>query len=382
MKVFSFSFFFLFLLFKPSHQTTNDSLTYTNPRLLKAFKALEAWKHHITSDPNQITSSWYGLHVCNYNGVYCAPAPDDNYTTTVAGIDLNFANLEGTLPEELGLLKDLAFFHINSNRFSGTIPQSFSCFGLLYELDVSNNQLSGPFPSVVLSIPKLQYLDIRFNKFFGEIPSQVFDLKLDALFINNNNFQSVLPQNIGNSPVSVLVFADNNLNSCFPSSLVNLKDTLEELIITNSGLKGCLPSEIGLLNKLTVFDVSQNQLVGSLPASIASMTSLEQLNVANNKLSGVIPENICRLPKLENFTFSNNFFCGEPEICLKLMDKDDRNNCLLHRPLQRSLVECSLFYAHNHVDCGAFGCSRPTTPPQPPPSKSLPLSHPPEPRHP
>ncbi|OMO54657.1 leucine-rich repeat extensin-like protein 6 [Corchorus capsularis] len=73
----------------------------------------------MTSDPNGFTKNWYGPKVCNYTGVFCAPAPDDPYITTVAGIDLNGANIAGYLPEKLGLLTDLALFHINSNRFCG-----------------------------------------------------------------------------------------------------------------------------------------------------------------------------------------------------------------------------------------------------------------------
>lgn len=366
----------IFLCSEPSQSIDIDiGLTIPNPRLSKAYTALQAWKYAITSDPNGYTSNWYGPDVCNYTGVYCAPAPDDPHSLTVAGIDLNHANIAGTLPEELGLLEDLALFHLNSNRFCGTIPDSFRNMRLLFELDVSTNQFSGCFPSVVLCLPSLKFLDIRFNQFEGDIPSAVFDLKLDALFINNNKFSSSLPTNIGNSPVSVLVLANNNLNSCIPSSLTKMAGTLNEIILLNTGLTGCFPQDIGLLNQVTVFDVGFNNLVGPLPESMGNMKRLEQLNVAHNKLSGAVPESICRLPKLENFTYSYNFFCSEPLTCLNLKDKDDRKNCIPNRPLQRSAMECKSFYAHP-VDCGAFGCS-PRSPPPPPPSPPPPSPPPP-----
>ncbi|KAJ1423844.1 Leucine-rich repeat-containing N-terminal, plant-type [Sesbania bispinosa] len=325
----------------PSHQTTeypSSPFPQLNPRLSKAYTALQAWKHSITSDPKNFTSNWRGPHVCNYTGIYCAPAPDDPHMYTVAGIDLNHGNIAGSLPEELGLLTDLALFHINSNRFCGSLPSSFSNLHLLFELDISNNQFSGPFPEVVLCLPSLKFLDIRFNGFQGNVPSRLFDLKLDALFINNNKFQFSLPENFGNSPASVVVFANNDLKGCIPSSLAKMKDTLNEIIIMNSGLRGCLPAEIGDLEKVTVFDVSFNKLVGELPESMGRMKSLEQLNVAHNKLYGTIPESICKLPRLENFTYSYNYFCSESPVCLKLPDKDDRKNCIPYRPLQRSLA--------------------------------------------
>lgn len=364
---------FIFLS-KPSHQASNPPPPLPNPRLLKAYTALQAWKHVITSDPNNFTANWCGLNVCNYTGVYCAPAPDDPHTVTVSGIDLNHANIVGSLPEELGLLTDLALFHVNSNRFYGTVPYSFRHLHLLHELDISNNQFSGQFPLSVLYLPSLKFLDVRYNNFLGEIPSTLFDLKLDALFVNNNKFQFSLPQNIGNSSLSVIVLANNDLKGCIPSSFANLKDTLDEVILMNSGLRGCLPSNLGLLDKVKVFDISNNDLVGALPESMGGMKSLEQLNVANNKFSGKVPASICSLPKLENFTYSYNYLCTQPPTCMKLQEQDDRKNCIPYGQLQRSPKECAPFYA-NLVNCDAFGC-KPRSP-SPPPSHSPPPPPPP-----
>ncbi|EEF45246.1 serine-threonine protein kinase, plant-type, putative [Ricinus communis] len=348
----------LLFLSKPSHQNIFPfpSLPILNPRLLQAYIALQTWKFAITSDPNQFTANWYGHNVCNYTGVYCAPALDDPHTLTVAGIDLNHANIAGFLPEELGLLKDLALFHLNSNRFCGTIPASFIKLHLLYELDISNNQFSGPFPCVILYLPSLKFLDIRFNDFSGEIPEQLFDLNLDALFLNDNKFVSGLPENLGNSPISVFVLANNNIGGCIPPSLARMAETLEEIILSNLGLKGCLRQDIGMLTELKVLDVSCNKLSGSLPESIGEMKNLEQLNVARNKFSGHIPESICSLPNLENFTYSFNYFSSEPSVCLRLPANDDRKNCIPYRPLQRSLEECRSFYSHPVSNCAATAC--------------------------
>ncbi|KAJ0982484.1 hypothetical protein J5N97_010739 [Dioscorea zingiberensis] len=361
LPLFGFFFFLFFSLPNPSFQQPIP----LNPRLDKAYIALQAFKHAIVSDPKNFTGDWCGPHVCNYTGVYCAPAPDDQHIYTVAGIDLNHGNISGCLPADLGLLTDLALLHINSNLFSGTLPESFSSLKLLFELDASNNLLSGPFPSVVLKLPSLKFLDIRFNSFHGDVPKEAFDLKLDAFFVNDNNFQFSLPENIGNSPVSVLVVANNQLiNGCLPRSLANMSQTLNEIIIQNSNLSSCIPPELGNLVNLTVFDVAFNNLVGPLPESFGNLKKLEQLNVAHNKLSGDIPESICELPRLKNFTFSYNYFCGVPEKCSKIRRRDDRENCIPYRPKQRSEEECSAFLAQP-VHCDAFGCMAP--PPSPPP---------------
>ncbi|KAK1282553.1 Leucine-rich repeat extensin-like protein 4 [Acorus calamus] len=319
--------------------TVDPSLVFENPRIRDAYIALQAWKLAILSDPLNLTGNWSGPSVCDYTG-------------------------------ELGLLTDLALFHINSNRFCGTVPHRFRDLRLLFELDLSNNRFVGRFPAVVLDLPSLKFLDIRFNEFEGRIPRRLFDKDLDAIFINHNRFVSDLPDNLGNSPVSVIVLANNHFKGCVPTSLGNMSKTLNEIILMNNGFRSCLPPEIGLLVNLTVFDISFNELVGPIPETVGSMVSLEQLNVAHNRLSGAIPDSVCRLPSLQNFTYSYNFFTAEPPRCLAVPSHDDRRNCLPGRPSQRSAAQCRSFLSKGPVDCGSFRCAPfvPALPPPPPPS--------------
>ncbi|MCD9640782.1 Leucine-rich repeat extensin-like protein 4 [Datura stramonium] len=355
----------------------DPSMVFENDRIKNAYIALQAWKQAIISDPFNITVNWVGPNVCNYTGIFCAPALDNPKIRTVAGIDLNHGDIAGYLPEELGLLTDLGIFHINSNRFCGTIPRKFKNLKILFELDLSNNRFAGKFPYVVLSLPKLIFLDIRFNEFEGNVPSQLFDKPLDAIFINHNRFSFELPENFGNSPVSVIVLASNRFHGCLPASIGNMTN-LNEAILMNNGLRSCLPAEIGLLENLTVFDVSFNQLMGPLPENFGQLVNLEQLNVAHNMLSGTIPKSICQLPKLENFTYSYNFFTGEPPVCLRLPEFHDERNCLPNRPVQRSPAQCKAFLS-KRIHCGAFRCHKfiPVLPPPPPLSPPLPAPPPP-----
>lgn len=160
------------------HRSHNHSPT-SNQRLHQAYIALQAWRRVIYSDPNNFTTNWVGPDVCSYKGIYCATATDDPKIRVVAGIDLNFADIAGFLPNELGLLSDLALIHLNSNRLCGIIPQSLTNLSLLYELDVSNNRFVGPFPSGLLSLPMLKYLDDRYNEFEGPLP-QLFQKKYQS----------------------------------------------------------------------------------------------------------------------------------------------------------------------------------------------------------
>ncbi|XP_059664275.1 leucine-rich repeat extensin-like protein 4 [Cornus florida] len=343
------------------HRHPHHSSTPSSPRLHQAYIALQAWKRVIYSDPKNFTSNWVGPSVCSYTGIYCAPLPPHNKTIAVAAIDLNRADIAGYLPDELGLLTDLAVLHLNSNRFCGIIPLTIQNLTLLFELDLSNNRFAGPFPTVVLCLPSLKYLDIRFNEFEGPLPSQLFNKNFDAIFLNSNRFTSVIPSNLGSSSASVVVFANNNFGGCLPPSIANFANTLEELLMINTSISGCLPPEVGSLYKLRVLDVSFNKIVGPIPYSIAGLAHLEQLNIAHNMMSGNVPVGICVLPSLVNFTLSYNFFCEEEGICSNLTSKgiasDDRRNCLPEKPLQRSKKECEAVYEHP-VDCYEDHCMR------------------------
>ncbi|KAM0960397.1 hypothetical protein ACFX2I_025346 [Malus domestica] len=335
--------------------TSDDS----NPRLYQAFLALQAWKHVIYSDPYNITTNWVGPSVCNYMGVYCSPALDDPKIQVVSGIDLNHRDIAGFLPEEFGLLSDLALIHLNSNRFCGILPQSMANLTLLFELDLSNNRFVGPFPTVVLSLPTLGYLDLRYNEFEGPLPPELFRKKLDAIFVNNNRLTSVIPASLGGSSASVVVFANNNFGGCLPPSIVNFAGTLEELLLINTSLSGCLPQEVGFLYKLRVLDVSYNKLVGPIPYSMTGLSHLEQLNLAHNMLTGIVPAGVCCLPNLANFTFSYNYFCEEEGTCQNLTSKgiafDERRNCFPEKPYQRTQKECNAILEHP-VDCFEYPC--------------------------
>ncbi|KAF3943064.1 hypothetical protein CMV_030344, partial [Castanea mollissima] len=353
-------------------------LTFANERLRKAYIALQALKKAIYSDPLNTTGNWVGADVCAYNGVFCAPALDDPKLSVVAGVDLNHADIAGYLPVELGLLTDLALFHINSNRFCGIIPESLSRLTLMFEFDASNNRFVGKFPNVVLTWPELKYLDLRFNDFEGKLPPELFEKDLDALFLNNNRFISTIPNTLGKSKVSVVSFANNKFSGCIPRSIGDMGNTLNEILFIGNNLGGCFPPEIGLLNNVTVFAASSNGFIGTLPKSLSGLKSVEELDISNNKLTGYVPDNVCKLPNLANFTFSYNYFSGEAQACVpsqKTQDVvlNDTSNCLPGRPKQKSTKLCFPVVTRP-VDCSknCGGSSHPSPKPSPPKSNPTP----------
>ncbi|RZC52020.1 hypothetical protein C5167_020441 [Papaver somniferum] len=346
--------------------------TFANKRLRRAYIGLQAWKKAMYSDPFNTTGNWVGPYICAYNGVFCSPALDNPDMSVVAGVDINEGDIDGYLPVELGLMNDIALFHVNSNRFCGVIPQSFSRLTILHELDLSNNRFVGPFTKVVLSIPALKYLDLRFNDFEGKLPPELFNKDLDGFFLNDNRFHSDLPENFGNSPVSVVVLANNKFTGCIPKSIGKMGNTLNEINLLNNDFAGCIPTEVSSLTNLTVFDAGLNSFVGDMNNRFCPMKFLEILDLSSNSLKRLVPEKVCKLPKLENFTFSDNFFNEESHLCVPSSNSntyfDDSRNCMPSRPTQKTTKVCTPV-VNNPVDCNKSKCvalpisSKPWSPP-------------------
>ncbi|KAE9587915.1 hypothetical protein Lal_00002881 [Lupinus albus] len=332
------------------------------PKLNGAYTALQAWKSAITDDPLKILDTWVGPNVCSYKGVFCSDPQDEMVSSNVlvSGIDLNHANLQGTLIKDLSLLTDMSLLHLNSNRFTGNVPDTFRDLTSLEELDLSNNQLSGPFPSVTLYMPSLIYLDIRFNSFSGSLPQELFNRNLDAIFVNNNQFEGEIPQNLGNSPASVINLANNKLSGNIPASFGFMGSKLKEILFLNNQLTGCIPEGVGLFTEMQVLDVSFNSLMGHVPDTLSCLQDIQVLNLAHNKLSGELSDLLCSMRSLANLTVAYNFFSGFSQECSKLFFRnigfDFSLNCIPGRDMQRPQPECSM------IPGGSLSCIRIPTP--------------------
>jgi hypothetical protein len=123
------------------------------------------------------------------------------------------------------------------------------------------------------------------------------------------------------------------------------------VLFLNNKLSGCLPYEVGLLNKLVVFDAGYNYITGPIPFSYGCLKNLEQLNLAHNLLYGEVPEVLCKLAytgHLKNLSLSYNYFTSLGPTCWELIKQgskklDVSKNCIPWLPNQRSAEECWWF---------------------------------------
>ena len=81
---------------------------------------------------------------------------------------------------------------------------------------------------------------------------------------------------------------------CYSMNIVNLD-------LTNSGLTGEIPPEIGNLTNLTNLVLRYNELTGPIPPEIGNLTQLGNLDLRFNDLSGTIPTELWSLVSLTQF---------------------------------------------------------------------------------
>jgi Leucine-rich repeat (LRR) protein len=125
---------------------------------------------------------------------FTGQVPVELFNSTAVSVDLSYNNLEGSIPQEIGHLKNLVEFHAESNRLSGEIPSTIGECQLLRYLYLQNNLLSGSIPSALGQLKGLETLDLSSNNLSGQIPMSLGDITmLHSLNLSFNSFVGEVP---------------------------------------------------------------------------------------------------------------------------------------------------------------------------------------------
>ena len=254
----------------------------------------------------------------------------------------------GSIPTEIGNLINLAKLHLNNNQFTGLIPETICnidmSFYSPYIFDISGNQLLPPYPDCVAEFVGYQYSeDCASNYLFDGICTEQSDLDVLQKFIDNssetinmemddNNNGIIEPIELGTQHwwdgrltelncnydlANEFTLSDLGLSGEIPQEIGTL-DSLEFLWLEDNQLTGPIPTEIGNLSKLKYLIMHHNSLSDSIPSEIGNLSNLEILKLDNNQLTGYLPESICDLNIVfnwQNNLFGENFAVYNNQIC-------------------------------------------------------------------
>ncbi|XP_024046453.1 MDIS1-interacting receptor like kinase 2 [Citrus clementina] len=100
----------------------------------------------------------------------------------------------GTIPPEIGNLKNLIELNVGSNSLIGPIPSALGSLTNLSNLDLSSNKLSGKIPPEIAGMKNLTWLDLSNNNIKGSIPGEITELsRLDYLDLSSNKLSGPVP---------------------------------------------------------------------------------------------------------------------------------------------------------------------------------------------
>ena len=154
---------------------------------------------------------------------------------------LNYNNLSGTLPANLGFSK-LSYLALANNKLTGPIPTSIAqAQDSLLEVLLLNNQLSGCLPHELGMLTKTTVIDAGMNQLTGPIPSSFSCLNsVEQLNLAGNRLYGQVPDALCKlagpaGRLANLTLSSNYFTSVGPACSVLIKDGVLDV------KKNCMP---------------------------------------------------------------------------------------------------------------------------------------------
>jgi hypothetical protein len=143
-----------------------------------------------------------------------------------------------------------------------------------------------------------------------------------------------------------LDLSNSGLTGSIPSEIGNLAN-LTHLDLSGNGLTGSISSEIGNLTNLTTLWLNDNQLTGSIPPEIGNLANLTYLWLSYNDLTGIIPNEICNQGD-SSPALQNNQLCPPYPSCIEDVGVQDTSGC--------PSVVCETYYNENVAPILSSNC--------------------------
>ena len=219
--------------------------------------------------------------------------------------------LNGTIPNELGLLTELREINLNNNGLTGTLPLEITNLSGLAILSLDRNELRGNLVTEFGELTSLTDLSLMDNQLSGIIPTELGDsYGLKFLQLGKNNFEGNIPSELGRLyQLKRLYLYSNTLTGKIPTEMGFL-DLLTDFGVDNNQLTGTIPSELGLLSNVADLDMFMNNLTGPIPTELGNMDNLQHLKLQENNLRGSLPSELGNLIMLERFAVYQNSLTG------------------------------------------------------------------------
>ena len=266
-------------------------------------------------------------------------------------LSLDYNDLSGSIPSELGNLDKVTSLRLAGNDLSGPIPAELGNLDSVTLLYLQSNRLSGSIPSALGNLSTLETFWVRYNDLSGSIPSELGNLvNLTSFYLKDNSFSGCVPDGLrsvtdtdmyqaglhfcSDTPPPAPAPPDPQAVAADRAALVALYNATGGDNWTNNDnwlsdepigtWHGVHTDDYGRVGELGLW---ANNLVGTIP-DLSALNRIWTLNLSDNQLSGPIPD-LSALYRLYALALHKNQLSGP------LLDLSALNN-LGHLQLQNN----------------------------------------------
>ena len=130
------------------------------------------------------------------------------------------------------------------------------------------------------------------------------------LWLSDNGLVGTLPPELGSlSSLEWVDLSRNRLTGEIPAGLGQLSH-LQRLVLSGNQFSGPIPAELGNLQDLEMLALNSNQLSGPVPPDLGNLTSMMDLWLSGNRLTGLIPPELGNVQSLVNLRAESNELTG------------------------------------------------------------------------
>lgn len=252
---------------------------------------------------------------CSWFGVNCTITSDGMKSVTSLIIEYN--NMVGKMTESICGLPNLQVLSLSNNAITSSIP---NCLGLnrqLIELQLGSNMITGSFPISICESKNLQTIFLRDNSLQGTVPTCISALKhLEFLWLDSNQFSGGIFDKL--CDLQELIYIEvysNSFTGSLPECIGQLS-ALQILGASTNRITGTLPSSLCTLPRLEHLYLYENELSGAIPSCIDQLIRTKTLMLQTNRLEGIIPVSVCSLINLQTLQLHNNKINGRLHDCM------------------------------------------------------------------
>ena len=245
----------------------------------------------------------------------------------VTELDLPGNGLFGRLSARLGELTRMTALRIGDNSdLSGRLPASLARLDLLQALEYAGTGLCVPaevsFQDWLAGIPSHAGTGTECGSLSDrDILVLLYEATDGPNWAYNENWLTDAPLGEwhgvdvdGEGAVIGLTLTENGLTGTIPPEIGKLSN-LTHLELWTNNLSGPIPPALGILSSLRVLGLDFNELT-SIPPELGNLTHLEHLSLQVNDLTGSIPPELGNLSNLIGLSLASNDLTGSipPEL--------------------------------------------------------------------